>query len=826
MAPRLAINGREGAKVTDMSHFTELGSRKVSRRRFLVGSAAATAAAGLGLSLLQDEGWLRVRPVQADAPVTEKTVITACSPNCGRGFCPLEVTVRNGRMVRIAPVKHADHPEFDRICLKGLSRIQYVYSPDRLKYPLKRVGPRGGGQWKRISWEEALDTIAEVVKKNMQERGPQSIGLAVSSGSGNYLSPGLRMATALRCVYATGGIDQDIPWADITMLGGGSDPAFEDYAQTRNQIYWGFNICETSIADAHFMLDAKQNGARIIVIDPRYSVTAAKADEWIPIEPGTDAALALGMMNVILAKGLEDRGYLVAHSVAPLLVRSDTKRFLRQSDLAAGGSDKVFIAFDQMTGALVPVDQAEQPALEGSFEWNGVTVKPAFQLLKERVASYTPETVSKICGVPAETVERLAVVYATEKPSVIRPGYGVDRWSNGDLSAMAIYTLPILTGNIGRPGSGIGRYPGGYPLKVGPWELPPGADPNAVRYMNPLYAVRKGSPVHVWIVQGNYLYQQVPDFNHTLEVLNDPEQTDLVVAIDILMTSTAYYADIVLPAASLFEKYDMIGSAPHSYVELQNKAIEPLFESKPDLEIYYELAKRLGVPEYFDKPAEYYLRRALENGDKTVAGITFEELQRVGFKRGNVPEQPIVPHADGKYATPTGRAQFYLEELIDFDAQLPKYEPPAMKPDSQYPLILNNAHSRFRAHSTYADIPWLLEINPYPVVEINKQDADARDIRDGDMVEVFTKSGHAVCRAWISEASRPGTVRLSEGWWWRQFEAGNYQELSVRTVNARQERIYVGPHGTPLGGWVLGTTFAFYEQPCQVRKWRGEGVRG
>lgn len=797
---------------------------KVTRRGFIAGGAAAGAISVLGVEILNEPGAMRPAVAKAAgrsaSDPSERTVYTACTPNCGGNDCPLKVTVRDGKMVRVAKVEFPDRPYVERICVKGLSRLQFVYAPDRLKYPLKRVGPRGSGKFQRISWQEAFDTVGAAIQKAISQYGPQSIGMAASSGSGNSLNPVGRLGTALGATYITGGIDQGVPWADIAMLGGNSSPAYEDFKDTHIQIFWGNNILETTMGMSHFMADAKQNGTRIIVIEPRYSLTAAMADEWIPIEPGTDAALALGMANVILSRKLEDRTYLRKYSAGPILVRSDTKMYLRQSDVQTGGSQTVFMAYDSATKRIVPVDQAQEPALDGSYTWNGVTVRPSFELLKERIAEYPVERAAAISKVPAATIERLAVAYATQKPSVIRAGYGFERWSNGDQSSMAIYTLPLLTGNIGVSGSGIGRYGAAWPLTIGPWVLPAGAKPKTMSYLSPMHSMTKGSPIHTWILQGNLLQQWFPNFGNTERVLNDPEQTDFVMCNDIFMTTTAMYADIVLPSCSLFEKDDLVGSAPFSYIEMQNKAIEPLFESKSDLEIYAGIAKRLGVGDWFDQPAESYLRQMLAAGDDTVKGITFEQLRREGVVRGHVPDAPPVPRSNGQYGTPTGRAQFYLEELIPFDAMVANYLEPELKTSAKYPLVLNNAHSKYRVHSTYANVPWLLEINPYPLAEINGKDAQVRGIKDGDWVEVVTASGSTVLQARISEASRPGTLRISEGWWNRQFKQGSFQNLSVIHFVPRQEHIYQN-NGAPLGGWILGTTVGFYEQPCDVHKWQG-----
>jgi molybdopterin-containing oxidoreductase family molybdopterin binding subunit len=741
----------------------------------------------------------------------ERTQVTVCSPNCYDQNCPLAVTVRDGKITGIAKVSFPDRPYVERICLKGLARRDWVYAPDRLREPLRRTGPRGSGEFEPISWSEALDAVAGAMRDGIERHGPRSLGLLGSFGAGNALSPWRRLASALGATVILGGIDQGIPWADRAMLGGASDPPYEGGEATRLIILWGNNMVETAPGMSHFLFEARERGARIVAIDPRFSPTAAHADLYIPIEPGSDAALALSMAHVILREGLEDRGYLARHSAAPLLVREDDGRYLR----LPGDAGETFAVFDLRSGRVVPPEEASEPALEGTFPFQGVVVRPSLELLRQRVQGFAPSAASEITRVPAETIERLARAYATEKPAVIRPGYGVERWTNGDQSAMAIYTLPILTGSVGVPGGGVGRSTSSWPVELGAWPPPPGEDLRDVGYLGPMRALDEDSPVRTWLVLGNPLQQWFPDFGHTERVLSDPARTDFVACVDLFMTTSARYADIVLPACSFFEKDDLL-TLPFSYIGLQQKLIEPLYSSRSDFEIYRAIAEGLGVGQWFEESPETVMERMLAGGDERVRRVSLARLRREGVVRLEVPDEPPVPHQDGVYKTPTGRAQFYLEELAPYGCAVADYLPPELPTSQEFPLRLQSAHTRFRTHSTYANVPSLLAIDPWPLVELSPGDAQARGIADGDWALVRSAAGEAVLRAKVTPGQRQGSVRIANGWWNAQFRRGSLQHLTARHRSPRQEAIYQD-EGRPMG-WVFGTTAPFYEQACEVRR--------
>jgi len=781
-------------------------SIKLTRRNFLktgaVTGAAAAVGTGAGLT------WLKPAQSTPEAGSQVTKVRSACSPNCG-GSCPLEVWVKDDRVIKTGPLKH-EEPEYDRICLKGLSRTQFIYAPDRVKQPMRRVGARGEGKWEPISWDEAFNEIETKLKKVIAEHGIQAVGLT-AAGSYSLLSgffgACMRFAMGSGATFITGGIDSHIIIQPGWITGESGGNQYRDGFNSKLHIYWGFNITETILVEGHFLTDARNHGVRTVAIDPRYSNTAAKCDEWISVRPGTDAALALGMMNVIVSKDLHNKEYLLRYTVAPFLVGPDGK-FLRQ--------DEKYLVWDQNSQAAVASDTPGiNPALSGKYQVGGAEVKTAFEVQLETINKYPLEKASEITTVPADVIEALAVEYATN-PSRLQIGYGLDRWSNGDYNIMAMYALATLCGQIGRQGGGCYRGEGAYPVgyNLAPWMFPAGFSTMA-NFMNAIHAFEEPYPIKAWIFSGNAVNQYRPNQNQTFKAL---DQTELVVAIDHFYTTTAEYADIILPACTLFEKDDIMMMAHNSYVEIQSKAIEPLFESKTDLEIFREIAGRLGYGQYFAKSEAEYMAEMLQ-GDDTLKGITLERLRQESPVRANVPKDTYVFDLNN-IKTPSGRIEFYQERYAGQGPCVADWLKPELAWDDallqKYPFVMQNGHCKFRVHSHYANIPWLLEINERPTIDINPQDAAAKGIQDGDLVEAFNDNGHAVAWAKLNEGIRPGTLHLSEGWWRRQYYAGSHQELSYDITIERQETLYDNPLG-----FVLDTNYVLYETPVDFRKYQG-----
>ncbi len=731
-----------------------------------------------------------VRSTMTD--IEEQVIRTACPAHCGGNACGILAHVRGGRVTKLEP---ADFPDarLRRICLKGLSSMQLLYHPDRLRYPLKRVGQRGEGKWQRISWDEALDTIADKLNKIAEKYGPKSVGFVLGGPGAGTVKFGAytRFASLFQGtrVSTWGYGDSAAPCANIAMFGAHYAGTF--LAGSDNPkliIIWGTNPGEAAPFKMRDLLDEKEKGAKLVVIDPVFTTTASKADEYIGIRPGTDAALALGMMNVIMHDGLQDEGFIRSHTVGPFLVRSDNGRFLREGDAISGGADKYMVWHAAASQALPSDSPQVSPSLRGVYRVNGIECQPAFQLLAELIAQYPPEKAAEITDVPADTIERLARAYATNKPANIRTDNGLARTYHGDLTFRAVCTLATLTGSITLPSQADNR---NLVLNWGPFLK---ADPNKsysrMGILNMYPAILEGKPYPiraVWFAFINFINQCANSYKIINELI---PKLDFIISTELFMTTTAQYADIVLPVCTFLEFSDIV-RGPTSYLQLQQKVIEPLYESRSDMNILTELAKRMGFEGYFDKTEEEFADLLLASGHPSVDGITVDRLKE-GPAKANV--LPAMPSAKARFRTPSGKIEFYVERLTSFGEELPVYKEPLESGRTplaeKYPLVCVQVHSKFRHHSSYANIPWLLELNPEPVVDVNPADAESRGINDGDSVIVFNDRGKARLKAKLNEGIKPGVINISQGWWFDQFGEGGLNTLTHHVINPVQDALY------------------------------------
>ena len=514
----------------------------------------------------------------------EKVFYNTCPAAGCHQFCVLKVWVKDGKIRKVESADYPDEPADRCICLKGLSSIRLVYHPDRLKYPLKRVGDRGEGKWERITWDEAFDTIASKLLEIKEKYGSQSLKVMPGgSSSVGFLMGGLlgkRFANA----WGAGGVfegagwlsDGGVPAASLLVLGdSGQGHSTQDFIHSKMMILWGWNPAETCFREMKYILDARDNGVKLVVIGPVFDATAAKADQWVPVRSGADAALALAMMNVIIKQGYYDEDYIAKYTVGPFLVREDNKLFLKDANK--------YLVWDKKAGAPKPYDTTATPALLGSFTVGNVSCKPAFQLLVERVSQYSPEKAAEITGVPAETIKKLALEYATSKPAAITMSHGMARTLNSNSGCRTIITLAAITGNIGIQGGGAST-PGAelHVLNDKGVTSPPGAPgtktiPGSESTMRGWSAIKEGKPypIKALIIAYDNSLQNSGHIEGYREIFS---QMDLIVVADIVMTRTAQYADILLPEATIFERDDIVISKNH--LLRMEKAIEPLYETK------------------------------------------------------------------------------------------------------------------------------------------------------------------------------------------------------------------------------------------------------
>lgn len=794
----------------------------LTRRSFLKTTGAVAGAA----VLTGTAGTLSAQAENSvDASPEEQVFSGACRGNCCGG-CALDLFVRDGKLVRTYFHELPDEEYNHRICLRGLSHIQRIYDDNRLKYPLKRVEgtERGEGQWERITWDEAFDTIVEKWTAYREEFGPESI-LGKMDG-GNFASVhggtnGSLFMSAMQMSAIDGAVDNILIKATVDAMGASTSYSMNelsDIANAKTIIAWGADVADSYLQGWRFFADAKENGAKLIVIDPLYTTLASKADIYVPIRPASDAALAMAMIKVCMDEDLVDVEFVRNSTVGPLLVKKDDGKFLRGSDLgiepkSKGVNEKTgieefddpLVVWDEALGEECLLSEAEKPSIEGSFDIDGIKVETAYSLLKDRVWEFTPEKAQEICDVPADTIREITRIYATETPGTIFPGYGIDHYTNGEHSLHSVMALAMVTGNLGKEGASCGLV---MPLET-LW-----ADPSAralagtkpwgsiltFELANVLktgeYMGRKINIKSMFVTHGNWFGNRV---NHTETVDDIIANIEFIVCVALNMTDTAQYADIVLPAAHWFEVNDLFGAySPQPYLMIQEKAIDPYFEARPDFEIQTELLKRMGVAEpYWDMGEEEFMKLLLSGEAAKTRGITLERLRDEKVIR--LFPKPCIHAEGGVFPTATGRAQFYLENpkvLHDFGQEwdVDKARMPVMFEEpteawstnplhEKYPLSLIQQHSKWRTHTQWGFVSWLRELDPEPVAKINPDDAASRGIFDGDYIKVFNDRGHVVLKAVVSNGIRPGCIDIPKGWQRGQFVSGHYQDLTSKETS-------------------------------------------
>jgi len=803
---------------------------RFNRRKFLIG-ATVTAGAAAAIGVASDDLFLgALQAADAAAPAApEELIRTGHSNNCD-GACGHLVHVADGKvkMVEGAPydktnINGQSIPQSypPRICLRGVSQIENLYSAERIKYPYKRVGERGSGQWQRISWDEATTMIADNLKKVQAKDGKDSVWIAPYTGSLSVLEGvvgvGFRFASAIGAVAGDfegdneGDSSTPAGWNYVLVdptnpsNGGGFFDGHEstDFLSSKVIVLWGNNVAETSIPDWRVIKDAQAQGATVVSIDPRFTATTAGSDAWLPIRPGTDAALADAMIDYIIQNALYDTAYLQQYTVAPYLVNPQTKKWLRTKDVGLAGDDYVVAGAG---GKVMPATGARRPQLMGTFTAGGFTAPTAMQVLADAVAKYTPEYAASLTDIPAPDIVALAKLWGTTSPVGIRAGFALSHWYHGDLTMQAMLTLQALTGNIGVHGGGVTTFAGGLTtlaFDLPGWWAPPGTTIFTV--MQPMQACEamltdKPHPLRAaWFMVNNY-QQQMSDRNRVTKAL---KSLDFLVVSDYVMSATADLADVVLPACTYMEKTDLM--SPNSfYLQYMPAAVKPLWESKSDLDAVSMVAQKMGVGQYFDKTPDEYLKELMHVGDpagadSTVAGLQWEQLVS-GAPRLNMPTVPYVPFFNKQFPTKSGKIEFYVEMLVPYGQEVCDYkEPIEASPTNalakKYPLTFLSTHTKFRTHSQYCDLPWLNEITAdgQGFLEINPAEAKSRGIAEGQIVRVFNDRGEMKVYAKLTEAIKPGVVNCYQGGWdtikVKQYVEGHPNNLTHQIANPAQSVI-------------------------------------
>lgn len=777
--------------------------RGLTRRSFLkttavAAGAVAAAGAPTPLTALAEE----YASGQKESSV-ETIYKGACRLNC-QNNCALNIHVRDGKVVKTSMRPFPDSA-YNRICLRGLSHMGRIYNDKRLKYPLRRVGERGSGEWERITWEEALEEIANKINEVKRQYGPKAI--ALMTGSGNEGLVHGNCGTVVNFFQRLGGtyIGRS---CDMSVINGMlrtampyQNPDASEWKHCDVFVVWAANLTESNLQSWHFVVEQQERGMKLLVIDSQFSTVASKADLWIHPRQGSDAAFGMGVLRILIENGWYDAEFVLRRTNAPFLIREDTKKVLRGVDVGMAGEDaKAAICWDNATGSFATIDAAEDPLLEGSFVANGIAVSTCFTLLRQACADYTDEKVEEITGVAPEELGLFARMYGTATNAHVLMGYGTDHYYHGQIPAHAATIMQAITGNLENPGGGIGTYPG-YQF---PWDTsltaPLYAEPADFNHSQLAEVVESGAfmgreyPIKIlWNSSGNPVSNYCRQKKWTETIL---PKIDLFVCTEITENDTTALADIVLPVCHWFESFDLPFKCGAPYMFYSEKAIEPQFESKSETDIVRLLAPKVGVENVWLEDDIDLCREVFERSDSiTQLGpeYTFDNLLVQGFLA--YPAAQV--KKDVPLFTPSGRYELYLETpasmyLTDKDVEsqhdyLPVYYPQSeidnVELRKKYPLSVNNSHPRWRVHSSFWEVSWLQDMEGEPICFINPLDAEARGIANGDHVRVFNERGEVVARAVLSEGIQPGSMDIPKGNQRTQNLKGAYNEISTDVYN-------------------------------------------
>ncbi|WP_297189312.1 DMSO/selenate family reductase complex A subunit [uncultured Corynebacterium sp.] len=780
---------------------------ELSRRSFLGWSAAAGSAALVFSQAPQAFPGAKESP--EEQPHDKKIVWSACTVNCG-SRCPLRLVVEDGTITRVLPDNTGDNElgtQQIRACVRGRSIRHRIYNPDRLKKPLKRKPgtKRGDGEWIEISWDQALDEIADKMKQLIKDYGNESIYINYGTGTlGGTIArswppaetPFARLMNLIGgylnhyADYSTAQITAAYPCHYGEWVASNS---FDDIKNSKLQVLFGNNPLETRMSGGGETFVTQQSKRRhhvkTIVIDPRFSETSvALGDDWVALRPGTDAALVAGLAYVMIQENLHDQEFL----------------------------DKYCSGFDEEhlpEGA--PKNSSYRAYLEG----------------KKDGVPKTPEWAARITGVPAQKITQLAREIGNAKPVAINQGWGPQRHANGENQARAIFTLAAMCGDIGVPGGGTGGREASYGLSM---EYPFNTNTeNPVETSISVFgwtdAVDHGAemtknkdgvrgkdkldvPIKmIWQYAGNALTNQHADINRTTELLRDDTKAELIVVSDIQMTVSARYADYVLPDCSTSEQEDVIqegSSGNMGYSILASQAIKPLYDCRPIYDVIADLADRFGVRDQFTEglTQQQWVERTITESQKEVEGLPdYQTLKDMGvWKTVGESVIPLKEFRDdpvaNKLDTPSGKIEIYSSRIAELATQwelpegdkltpLPEYVATwegaeEAKRNEKYPLQCIGHHMKGRTHSSYGNVDWLRDDAHPQTAWINPIDAKKRGIKNYDKIAVFNDRGSIHATARVTPRIAPGVMSVPQGSWYNPDEKGIDQGASMNTLTS------------------------------------------
>lgn len=752
----------------------------LSRRSFvkwssmLTGTAAAAAGIGLSPALVS-----AVSAQEEGAATTDgsKLMTTACYHNCG-GRCIIYAEVQDGVVKRLVPdIQEEDTFEKPRAipCVRGRTQINRVYAAERLKYPMKRVGKRGEDKFERISWEEALDTIADNMKRIKEEYGNEALYFHYASGTqwrGPDGRPPIRRLMRLYGGYTDyyGSYSAACYSAVLPYITGTGSNSADDLVNSNLVVLFSCNPVVTRNGgdnQGYYYLLAKEKGTRFISVDPVLTDSAIALDaEWIPINPGTDVALIAALAHVMVKEDIYDKEFMETHTVG-----------FYESNLPEGAPrNSSFMAY-----IMGDDDGIEK----------------------------TPEWAAAITGIPAQRIIQLAREIALTDPCCLTQGWGWQRRAYGEQPVRALPILAAMSGNFGISGGGTGMSTGsGSSIRAG--SFPQGDNP--IKKQISVYTwpdmIERGTEMtadikdgdglrggdklesnlkFMWNHGGNTIINQHSDTNTTRKLLEDDSKLEFIVTCEVMMTPSCLFSDILLPSATGFEADNLIsgtGAGRAAWLMYSHQVVEPMFETRPDLWIAEQVAERLGfLEEYQDghTTREDWLREMVATSQDAYDDFpSFEEFKEQGiykvFTEGSViagKEFREDPEAN-PLSTETGKIEIYSPYLASLNypegiPAIPKYIPEWEGVEDPlretYPLMMTTNHAIQRSHSTFHNIDILREAHHHHVM-INVRDAAERGIENGDMVRVFNDRGTIEIEARVTPRIRPGNVNVWQGAWY------------------------------------------------------------
>ena len=777
---------------------------------------------------------------------------TQCRSRCG-----CVAVVENGRLVEIEPL--AGHPSGDKLCPKGKAAAELVYHTDRILHPMRRTNPKGAADpgWQPISWDEALDEIAARLSTLARDHGPEQAAFSVTTPSGSHISDSIswierfiRAYGSPNMIYSTEICNWHKDFASRFTYG--HDIGTPDFANTDCILLWGNNPAATWLARTTEIQKGLKRGARLMVVDPKPTVFARRATQWLQVRPGSDRYVALGLAHILLQDGRFDREFVARWTNGSLLVRCDDGRLLRESDLAPGGRAHILFARTEDTGALVPYDTTSKtwgdatgaPALLWRGEIDSahgrIACRTTLDIFAEAASEMPPDRVAELSGVSPRDLANAADILAGAKSVAYYAWNGVGQSITATQTDRAISILYALTGSYGRAGgnvpgsaaafgdiSGRDLLPETQRAKaLGLTERPLGPGLNGWVTARDVYrAILSGAPypVRMLVSFGTNVLVSQPDADVARQAL---AALDFHVHADFFVNASAAYADILLPATTSWEREGLRTGFDTSLdgmrlVQLRPPIIAPVGEAKSDTDIVLALAGRMGLGQsMFDLDADAGHNAVLAATGLTVgmlraspAGITLASTVAL-----DAHVQEVDGHPRG-FPTPTGLIEIYSEHLLEAgQPPVPRAdrdaEPPA---DARFPLLLGSAKTIAFCHSQHRNIDSLRRLMPDPVLEISRTDADARSIRHGDWVEVRTKAGAAVAKAAIVAGLAPGAVFGQHGWWVDGGEGTPYG--AEHALRANLNNAIATDRADPVSG-----SIPLRCSPCEVTKLADQAV--